>query len=83
MKYSEAAEAKLSLSLVLFELKLEFLASTSNCNQTTLFIRVKLNKVDLTGLQLGVFHSLSQVVHGNKLVKEAKKKRSAQAMITL
>lgn len=82
MKYSEAAEAKVSLSLVLFELKLEFLASTSNCNQTTL-LSVKLNNVDLTGLQLGVFHSLSQVVHGNKLVKEAKKKRSAQAMITL
>lgn len=37
----------------------------------------------LTGRQLGVFQELSQEVHGSVSVKEAKKKRSAQAMITL
>jgi hypothetical protein len=37
----------------------------------------------LTGRQLGVFQGLSQLVHGNMLVKEAKKKRRAHAIITL
>lgn len=36
-----------------------------------------------TGLQFGVFQGLSQVVQGSMEVKDAKKNRSAQAMITL
>lgn len=41
------------------------------------------NGIKLTGRQAGVFHSLSQLVQGSMVVNEAKKKRKAQAMITL
>ena len=37
----------------------------------------------LTVRQSGVFQGLSQVVHGSKSVKEAKKNLSAHAMMTL
>lgn len=37
----------------------------------------------LTALHEGVFHALPQLVHGSCDVKDAKKNRSAQAMITL
>jgi len=37
----------------------------------------------LTGRHSGVFQSLSHVVHGRRDVKDANKKRRAQAMMTL
>jgi len=40
-------------------------------------------KSSLTGLQFGVFQTLLHDVQGNVLVKDAKKKRNDQAIITL
>jgi hypothetical protein len=72
LKYSEAADANLESRPVFGWM-----------DKSVLLFSVKFLEGKSNGRQLGVFQGLSQLVHGNMLVKEAKKKRRAHAIITL